>query len=266
VPVIRRKSGKKSAKIPIIIKKNMPLLFFRKSGILLVILCVLLFLSYLVKQIIIKSPFFIVKKIEITPKTNLVTVDNYWALKSLRNKNIFKINGKDVSRNIKKDYPQVRRVIVRRVLPDTIEITVVQRIPFAIVKSFSYFTIDRDAVVLSQTTEGDKKLPVISGVSMWSRPKIGQIFAADGINTALYILEYAAQSNILLGYKIDSVEISNTRNLKFFLDNGLEVRIDNEAVREKFKKLSTIIKDPKINLKSLQYVDLRFKDAVMGPK
>ncbi|MCK4462997.1 MAG: cell division protein FtsQ, partial [Candidatus Omnitrophica bacterium] len=134
------------------------------------------------------------------------------------------------------------------------------------IKAFKYFPVDEEAVVLSPQSEAKEGLPIITGISIWARPKKGEILRSNRINSALALLKGINESKILTEYEVERIDVSNIRNITFYLDNGLEIKIGHGNLREKLKKLSIILSDPKIDINNLKYVDLRFKDAVLGPK
>ncbi len=264
--IIKRKDNIKKLKIPVIIKRNRVFALLKKSIILLIAICLILLLYQGIKLIFVKSPYFEISKIDIIPKTDLVNLDKSGILQPLKGKNIFTVDIKNIARAIHAGYPQLRKVVVKRVMPDMLEVVIVPRIPVALVKSSKYFPVDEEAVILSPQSEAKGNLPVITGIPFWTRPKKGEILRSNRINWALALLKGIDKSNVLTEYRLERIDVSNIRNIAFYLDNGLEIKIGHGDLQEKLKKLSTLLKDPKIDINNLKYVDLRFKDAVLGPK
>ena len=264
--IIKRKDNIKRLKIPVIIKRNRVFALLKKSIIPLIAICLILLMYQGIKLIFVKSPYFEISKIDIIPETDLVNLDKSEALQPLKEKNIFTVNIKNTARAIHADYPELKKVVVKRVMPDILQVVIVPRIPVALVKAFKYFPVDKEAVIFSPQSEAKEGLPVITGISFWTRPKEGEILRSNRIDWALALLKGIDESKVLTGYKLERIDVSNIRNIAFYLDNGLEVKIGHGDLLEKLKKLSMLLNDPKIDINNLEYVDLRFKDAVLGPK
>lgn len=264
--IIKRKDNIKKLKIPVIIKRNIVFALLKKSIIPLIGICLVLLACQGTKLIFVKSPYFEISKIDIIPKTDLVNLDKTGILQPLKGKNIFTVDIKSTARAIHADYPQLRKVLVKRVMPDILQVVIVPRIPVALIKSFKYFPVDEESVILSPQPEAKEGLPIITGISFWTRPKKGEILRSNRISWALSLLKGINESGILTGYRLKRIDVSNIRNIAFYLDNGLEIKIGHGNLQEKLKKLSMLLRDPKIDINNLEYVDLRFKDAVLGPK
>ncbi len=264
--LIKKKDNIKKLKIPIVIKRNIVFTLLKKSIIPLMAICLVLFLYQGIKLIFVKSPYFKISRIDIIPGTDLVNLDKSEVLESLKGKNIFTVDIKNTARAIHTDYPELKKVVVKRVMPDMLQVVIVPRIPVALIKAFKYFPVDEEAVMLSPQSDVKEGLPIITGISIWARPKKGEILRSDRINSALALLKGIKESKILTEYSLQRIDVSNIRNIAFYLDNALEIKIGHGDLREKLKKLSMVLNDPKIDIDNLEYIDLRFKDTVLGPK
>lgn len=264
--IIKRKHNIKKLKIPVVIKRNRMFTLLKKSIIPLIAIYLVLLAYQGIKLIFVKSPYFEISKIDIMPETYSANLDKSEILRPLKEKNIFTVDIKNTARAIHADYPELRKVVVKRVMPDILQVVIVPRIPVALVKDFKYFPVDGEAVILSPQSEAEEGLPVITGISFWSRPKKGEVLRSNRIDWALALLKGIDESKVLTGYRLERIDVSNIRNIAFYLDNGLEVKIGHGSLREKIKKLSTLLNDPKVDINNLEYVDLRFKDAVLGPR
>lgn len=263
---IKKKNSSKKIKIPAAIRRNILARLFKKAIIPVIMICLAFIVYHGVKYAFKKSSFFIIETIDIKGRTALTDLHKSEAVRSCKGKNIFTLNIKELSKVINKAYPEFKKVAVKRVLPNTLEIAVQDRIPVALIKSYKYFPIDKDAVCLSSDMAIKEDLPVISGLSIWMRPESGKALEDERINAAFYIIKTVREMKILGKHKIARIDISNLKNILFYLDNGLEIRVGEEELNNKLMKMKAIFTDPKIDIDNLDYIDLRFKEAILGPK
>ncbi|MCK4463975.1 MAG: FtsQ-type POTRA domain-containing protein, partial [Candidatus Omnitrophica bacterium] len=134
--IIKRKGNIKKLKIPVIIKRNIVFALLKKSIIPLIAICLVLFAYQGIKSIFVKSPYFEISKIDIMPETDLVNLDKSVILGSLKGKNIFTVDIENTARAIRANYPELKKVVVKRVMPDMLQVVIVPRIPVALIKAF----------------------------------------------------------------------------------------------------------------------------------
>lgn len=263
--VFKKKNSKNKLKASITNKGK--ILASLKKGLIPILLILVIFLLYLgVKTIFIDSPYLQIKSIKVIGKVDYAKLEDLNIFQSVKGKNIFTVNVRDIASVIHENYPEFKKVTVRRVMPDMLEIVIISRVPIALVKIFKHFYIDEEGVVLSDDIKVKKDLPVISGISIWSRPKRGEAIRSNRINSALAILKLVKQTGMAANYDIKRIDVSDIKNVIFYLDDNLEIKMGHGNLLEKLNKLSTMLSDPKIDINNLSYIDLRFKDIVMGPK
>ncbi|MFH1791522.1 MAG: cell division protein FtsQ/DivIB [Candidatus Omnitrophota bacterium] len=184
----------------------------------------------------------------------------------LRGKNIFKINISSLSRAIMRNYPDFKKTVVERKMPDTLLIKVTPRVPAAYVKSFGYYLVDDDGVVLSPETAVKGELPVMTGFPLWTRIEVGERLDSSRFRLGLALLRYAGNVREVGKIGIQGLDVSNTRNPTFTLRNGIEIRVGQGELERKMGQLKAVLEDPNIDKENLKYIDLRFDGAVLGPK
>ena len=182
-----------------------------------------------------------------------------------KGRSIFDVDIKSISSSIREAYPFIKDAIVKKVLPDTIEIDIVSRIPVAKIKARVYFPIDKTGMVLSPEINSED-LPLINGLSMWLRPKAGMKIGDKKLKDALVLLESLDESSPLRTYKVTEIDARNSRNLIFYLKDGIEVRIGGKDYMERIKRLVKTLSNTKLDKENIKYIDVRFKDVVIGPK
>ncbi|MCQ9206480.1 MAG: cell division protein FtsQ/DivIB [Omnitrophica bacterium] len=182
-----------------------------------------------------------------------------------KGRNIFDIDIDAIAFRTKKDYPLTKEVIVRKVLPSSLVVDITSRVPIGKIKANGYFPIDRTGMVLPPG--GDTgALPVISGFSMWLKPRVGERLDNRQLKSAFLLID-ALKENTLAGpFSVTAVDAANYKNLSFYLKNGIEVKIGENDFPKRLKMLKTTLNNRKLDKNDIRYIDLRFRDVVIGPK
>ena len=63
-----------------------------------------------------------------------------------------------------------------------------------------------------------------------------------------------------------NIHVDNLLKIYFHLSNGLQVIVDQERIDQKIKLLAFVLAQKKIDLEQTKYIDLRFKEPVLGKK
>ncbi|MFC3873382.1 cell division protein FtsQ/DivIB [Neisseria musculi] len=191
------------------------------------------------------SPYFPVKQVKIegeirrTGSKQLQTV----AQKYIRG-NIFRadLNG---AREAFAKLPWVDKVTVRRRLPDTVEIGLIERIPVARWKESGL--LDSNGNLFTAAT--DEKFPVFSG----------------GAGTGKIMVKHFNEFNAVLkplGLVVAELEYSPRSAWTVGLDNGISVRLGRENETERLQRFAEmwpgILQAQQGNL---AYVDMRYRDG-----
>ena len=62
------------------------------------------------------------------------------------------------------------------------------------------------------------------------------------------------------------IDIGDSKNLSFFVDQDIEIRIGNSHLIERLKILDQTLKTIELDRSKIRYIDLRFDDVVIGPR
>ena len=139
--------------------------------------------------------------------------------------------------------PIVSSVNVRRKLPDTLEITVSERIPAARLgeESTGYpLAVDRGGFVLGPTSIS-QQLPSITGLQEKGlRP--GAQVGDPGVKSALHVLELCDLPSFSRFLKIKNVDVSHSEYLEVRLLRGERILLSRENMDMKLTKLCEIMK------------------------
>lgn len=211
------------------------------------------------------SRYFKLDTIEVIDKSHATALKAGDLLSIYKGRNIFGIDIDSLSSQIKRDTPVIKHAIVKRVLPNKLEIDIIPRVPIAKIKSHGYFPIDRTGMVLSPEIKTEK-LPIITGFSIWLSPKVGTSLENPQVRNAFLLIDALGESAILSDYAVSAIDVSNYRNLSFYLENGIEVKIGSEDFLDRLNRLKATFAKPELDKENIKYIDLRFKDVVIGGK
>lgn len=255
----KKKNAKKIRMIEL--KKIRPLLltknFLWAAVILSLILAAFIFLK--------KSPYFAINNITVVDLARATSLTTGDLLRLYKGRNIFDVDIGSISSRIKGDYPVVKEVAVKRVMPGSLKITVVPRIPVAKVKMREYFPVDKTGMVLSPDMRSER-VPVIVGVSSWLRPRVGERLKSLQLTSAFGLIDALKEGSFLSGYEVSVIDVSNYKNPSFYLESGIEVKVGSGNFADKLKKLKTTLANPDLDKDNIKYIDLRFEGVVIGPK
>lgn len=217
-------------------KKNRRSKFF--LGIML-----LLSLLFLIFILAFKTEFFLIKNIKVTGN-NKILHKTIVAISNIEKKeNIFKISIKDSKKNIKK-LPYIKEVEIKRKLPKTIIIDVVERKEAMQIKNISSFIIiDEEGIILDNVDEKIYGLPLLIGFEVENK-SIGDNFFSDIEDINIDFIREEEKLNLLS--EMEEIHILDDEKANILLFNGIKVAfgsIDN--VKYKLNLLKEVLKDLK---------------------
>jgi len=217
----------------------------------------LLFILVVVAIIIfVRSSFFIVDEINVVgnkkySSTNIIeraalrTGQNIFKMLGEKPKNLIFFRFNDTEKSIYESMPYIKTVRVRPALPKSINITIQERIPFAILETQKQdILIDRDgfALEIAKAAELKNKYFKIMGITMDSY-KLGQGIKFKGraplselYNFCDALLKNDKTSKLKLYEKISSVDLSELNNITVVFNNRITVKFgDLEEIDYKIR-------------------------------
>ncbi len=229
------------------------------------LIAIIIFTSFY--TLYIKSPYFVVRNVVMVGKDTSSSV-NYADLERMMiEKNIFRLNLKNIREYMLNNYQELLGLELKRAFPDSIIATIILRKPVAQLYQKRYYPVDEDCVLLSGVKDyPDEKLPIINGVRFNPSREIGKTTDSKHVKKALLLLKELCDSGILEEHTLVEIDVSSLRNVIFFLEDGLEVKIGREDYTTKLENLREVLADPKLKPRDIRYIDLRFKEPVIGPK
>ncbi len=231
----------------------------RNAVILLLIFFALFILLVYITNSLKKLSYFSVKEVIIK---NQEPID----LSYLKGRNIFSLDLRRESNLISGMYPAYKKIRLIRILPDKLFLDFLVRKPIALVKSWKLLGMDEtlSLFVINLAPEEILKLPLIVGIERKiATDKPGRKYTVPELFFALSIIKRKAEISSLNSFSIKRIDLSSLDNTSIFIDNGLEVKIGHENMRQKLDLLGDILANLKNDLLKVKYIDLRFKEPVI---
>ncbi|MCD6093827.1 MAG: FtsQ-type POTRA domain-containing protein [Candidatus Omnitrophica bacterium] len=215
---------------------------------------------------------------------------------------IFSLNLKKASKRLE-EKPEIKKAVIIRRFPDTLIIQLKERKPVAQIGVRRYFLIDEEGVILPGPKNFPfANFPLIEGIDFpLSEPKIGRRYISQNLYSGLSIIKFlssfgeftplevpatggavASGDLLLTGFKLKKINVKDVKNILLYLQidspdlsawSGKTVLIkinipeDNEAknaLKKKIRLLKEIL--PLHRPQDVKYIDLRFKDIMVGRK
>jgi cell division protein FtsQ len=162
------------------------------------------------------------------------------------------------------DSPWVADAALRRVLPSTVEITVVERRPFGISRlGNQLFLLDREGTVIDEygPQYAAFDLPIIDGLVRAPRdgkPAIDQARA----QLAARVID-AISANPQLANRLSQVDVGDLHNAMVLLDDDPAwLYLGEERFRERLQSYVEVASALRERVADIDYVDLRFEERV----
>jgi cell division septal protein FtsQ len=216
-----------------------------------------------------KSDYFRLRFVESkgAADKSLVAVRNE-ILAAYKDRNIFKIDIKAIAGGLEPRYPDAKDIIVKRALPDKLLITLNFRKPVAILSSGRNFPVDREGVILVNrdlSNLGD--LPIIKGVDAKYAGKFRKKCESSNLKAALELVDAIRKTKFLDKYHVRTIDAVDMRSMSFALgEDGPMIIIGYENLKDRLDALHDTLRDPRLVLDSISYIDVRFKDIAISPK
>ena len=232
------------------------------------------FLVYL-KDILRNLVFFQIKDVVVNSEAKT-------DLSYLKGRNIFDLDLVKEAEYIATIYPGYKKIRLVRVLPNRLFVDFVKRKPKAIVQLYRYFNVDEELVLFDlRNEEGLLDLPLILGLeTKIFGPKPGVKYNVRELEFALAIIKALEDNNFFKDYKLKKVNVASVNNAtcilsaplpsplnpqrkNFAVGEILQIKCGQDRIKDKIDLLAGLLPQIKNNLAKINYIDLRFKEAVI---
>jgi cell division septal protein FtsQ len=188
-------------------------------------------------------------------------------LDRLIGQSIFDIDLAYIQRRLQAEYPQIDHLRIYRQFPNRIYIDAVRRDPFAVVLlKRQQLLVDKDGTVLSFSVPANTKLPLISGLNFEQLPAAGKPVRHPELNLAISIIQAIRDNPKLESMPVVSLDLANLSDIQGVLANKLKIILAEDKVQQKIMMLGIVMSQGKIKLEEVNYIDLRFREPVIGKK
>ncbi len=235
-----------------------------------IVLAAILLAAVGVRALVFNSDYFRVKTVEIKSDfmdDDLASSTSNELIRLYRGKNVFGVNLGNISRSLGAIYPDARKIVVTIGLPDRIIANLKFRRPVALVGDGKYYPIDEEGFVLSSINHKSlKDLPVILGIDIRRETASRARDASRGLGLSIELLKKIKKSRFLSSWSANTIDAGDERNIVIYLKGGAEVRVGAEDYTNRLRTLEKTLHDTRLVMDRIKYIDLRFKDVVIGPK
>ncbi|RDX36262.1 cell division protein FtsQ [Kangiella sp. HD9-110m-PIT-SAG07] len=190
---------------------------------------------------------FPINKVELQKHKFTNAVGVYDVLRGIEDRGFFTLEMEQVEAKLV-ELPWVKTVQLRKVWPDTLQVSVAEHTPMA------YWN---DSGIVS--TEGEVFYPVETPQDSWVKLSGPDSMAKD----LTELLKLYQQQLLEKEMIIDRMELSQRGAINVVLTDGLEVRLGNVHVEERIERFMQYIDSVKQQKKAtLAYVDLRYQNGM----
>ncbi|MFC1593992.1 cell division protein FtsQ/DivIB [Candidatus Omnitrophota bacterium] len=231
-------------------------------GIILVLACG--FLSYRLIVYCKRSSYFTVEHFSFSGKQHDLILRK---LQSIKGKNIFSIDFKKITATLRRSAPELYELRLVRQFPNTIVVDAQQRLPVVKIKiSDDSFFLDKEAVVFPFAQHLDSEhIPLLKGHGYSpSKVKLGVALTRKDIVAALDVLDIVYQMAEFKEMHPSVADISDGNKISLYFSDTLEVRIGKQDQRKKLALLALLLRQPDVDVEHVKYIDLRFKEPIIG--
>jgi len=266
-------------------KKSSRLVFLKKMTFLILGAILVYFFYYRTDDWMRTSALFKIREIYCDPSLEFLKSS---PLLSLKGKNLYTLDLKAVQRRLKAQYPEISSLRLLKRYPDRLLVVVERRVAHARLAFKNHQVIVDDQGSILALGGHVPDLPLISGLN-FSRlePQVGATVKGQDFKLALKILKEFATHPELNQFKITRLKIDSQSEILLFIlsrhpDKGfgrfagpresrqrwgdLKIIIDAENIPDKINMLSMVLAQARNEMGGVKYIDLRFKEAVLGKK
>jgi len=205
------------------------------------------------------NQFFLIKKVELISDKKFLLANK----DDLMNKNLIFINQDKIAKKIILENSLLKQVIVDKVWPATLKVTVYFYDPMAaLIVNQGFFNLSADGRILSKIKDGQPSLPIINYYQKLNSNSFqtGDWIDYKDIKQTLFFIDKLRQINL----SPLTVDIKGQDMLVFNLVNDQQIIFSNNKDKNvQDHQLKLIIRQFKIEGKGFKKIDLRFEKPII---
>ncbi|NIQ03643.1 MAG: FtsQ-type POTRA domain-containing protein [Nitrospinaceae bacterium] len=176
--------------------------------------------------------------------------------------NIFLLDIEDVSARLA-GHPWVRSASVRKAYPQTLEVNVVERTPYARIEMDRVYVMDNYGVLLAADGPEYQDLPLIAK-PYGEKPALGENAAGEGVIRAFQIMHYLNRLPLFQHNPVGAARVDRAHRVQFQTrDSGMTIVMPLDTISESFEHLLIVLDILKQKAATLERIDLSFRDQVV---
>ncbi len=182
----------------------------------------------------------------------LITVNN------AQGENIFRFDDQKLTKKLEDNLLGAKAYTVRKIYPDTLQVTVHERVPIAMIykNNEEYFLVDDDGYVLGYTDPQKKDLPKIR---YEKEIKIGLFIDKNVVPLYIEFTSLFKEKDV----KVSSVSFM-PKHVLLYVENGTQVLIGNDKnKKEAMEVVSSLLQEADLEDKELERIDLRYDKVIV---
>ncbi len=239
-------------------------------GAIIVISALLFSSAVQLRRFLEESRLFSVETVEVNLKQpGLRVKKSINELESLKGKSLFSIDIDELSSKLSSRYAQFKRIIVHRRFPHKIYVEFIKRQPFLQFNiAGRYYVSDRTGIIISESSRIPFDGLIIVNTLLPAKREyaIGEKVEFAYSDNVVSLIDLIRKFGLNSEYNIAAVSAFSQNDIWFDL-NDIDIRIGSRDYEKKVRILSdSILEQFADELDKIAYIDLRFKDYVVGYK
>ncbi|MCR5758407.1 MAG: FtsQ-type POTRA domain-containing protein [Selenomonas sp.] len=207
-------------------------------------------------SIVVYSPLFTLQRVVIHGNTYLDEDDILTSGRLHKGEPLFQLETDEVTQNLMKDL-RIESAVVRRRIPDTLDIELTERLPVATVAcEYGYLDLDRQGKVIgSYKTLRKMPIPLITGVRMHDM-YIGDDNKDDRVTK---VLAFLAQLDAESLNHLSEINVADPNAVMAYTNQAVQIRLGNfERWEEKAKLTREFLLDLPNARHPIEFVDFSY--------
>lgn len=219
-------------------------------------LILLAFLVLLVFVVLFQSPLFELERVELEGLDRIEAEEILRTLRLKRGMNIWEANTRFLQVQLE-DMPLVSSAEVRYILPRSIGVTIVEKIPVALSPyQGRYIEISQDGTLLGFVEDMKQEKSLLTGMD-FGQPYIGKKLPVEQNQALKEILALLSLLPVEEVSIFSDFNVSNPLNLVVYTLDGMEIWMGTGDYGEKISKVPEVLTEIQQREKEPTYIDLR---------
>ncbi len=216
---------------------------------------------------------------QVSPATVYANIEPTSGLRRmLIGRSIFAVDTAAVSAALRTTYPEAKAIIVRKAFPAAVFMEVRKREPFAQVRSRKYYSLDREAVVLTSGSSQALERLILVQLNGFDRELRAGVKLDDvRVEKALQLIDALRAPGLLNQFQVKEVNAFNVQSMYILVSGAhqnpsasvedIKIIFGDSGYDQKIQRLQNLLAS-QLNdkLELVKYIDLRHQKVYVGFK